>query len=218
MANTAGAAVGAQAANPALEASALEATRALENPAFEAPVQVQESPVASEHHTSARSRSGKHARGRHARGARETSEVSLPVAEQPAQKLGVSAAESVSAASLFERAGAARREGRWLEASGLYRELSARFARSAEARLSLVLVARMQLDRGEPRAALEGFQAYLATSDAALREEALAGRGLAYRRLGNTAEESASVRALLKEYPDSPYGRRALERLSRGAP
>jgi hypothetical protein len=76
----------------------------------------------------------------------------------------------------------------------------------------------MQLDGGEPRAALEGFDAYLATSDRALREEALTGRALALKKLGRLVEERESVRELLHQYPDSPYGRRALERLHEGAP
>ena len=164
-------------------------------------------------HTNARRTHARHARAR-ARAAR----VELGDAPQAALEPTAGAAAANTAQGLFERAGEARREGRWLEASGLYQELAARFARSPEARLSLVLVARMQLDRGEPRAALGGFEAYLATSDGALREEALAGKALAYRRLGNVAEERESVRALLREYPDSPYGRRALERLERGTP
>jgi hypothetical protein len=162
-------------------------------------------------------RSTRRPRSRHARAAERT-RAEPAIEQQAASASSMGAPAPSTAEGLFERAGQARREGRWLEASGLYRELAARFGRSAEARLSLVLVARMQLDRGEPRAALEGFEAYLASSDAALREEALAGRALAYKRLGRATEERESVRALLREYPDSPYGRRALERLERGTP
>lgn len=122
------------------------------------------------------------------------------------------------AQSLFERANAARRRGRWLEASALYRDLASRFAESAEARLSLVLAGRMRLDHGDTRAALASFEAYLATRDTALREEAMIGRAIAYDKLGRDAEERASVEELLRAYPDSPYGALAQKRAERDEP
>ena len=65
---------------------------------------------------------------------------------------------------LFERANAARRQGAPLEASALYRDLQSRFPASSEAKFSLAIMARMQLDRRETAAALAGFNAYYATA------------------------------------------------------
>jgi outer membrane protein assembly factor BamD (BamD/ComL family) len=123
-----------------------------------------------------------------------------------------------SASSLFEEASAARRRGRMLEAAGLYRDLEARFPASPEARLSIAVVARMELDLGEAAAAASGFGAYLATGDRALREEAMAGRAIALGRLGRTSDEVAAWRELLRAYPGSSYANVARTRLEQDLP
>jgi hypothetical protein len=123
-----------------------------------------------------------------------------------------------SASSLFDEASAARRRGRTLEAAGLYRDLQARFPASAEARLSVAVVARMELDLGEAAAAASDFAAYLATGDRALREEAMAGRALALGRLGRTGDEAAAWRELLRAYPGSSYAPVARTRLEQDLP
>jgi hypothetical protein len=123
----------------------------------------------------------------------------------------------VSAATLFDQASSARRQGRIAEALRLYASLRERFITSPEARLSLALVARMRLDQGEPEAAIDGFEAYLATFDGALREQAMAGRALALGRLGLTSQEKAGWRDLLRAYPNSSYAELAERRLGDGA-
>jgi TolA-binding protein len=123
-----------------------------------------------------------------------------------------------SPASLFEQANQARRKGKLLEATQLYRELATRFEHSPEARLSLVVVGRLELDHGDPENALRAFRGYLSLGDRALREEALVGRTQALHRLGRTDEERDSLRELLKAYPDSSYGRLAREREERTEP
>jgi outer membrane protein assembly factor BamD (BamD/ComL family) len=125
---------------------------------------------------------------------------------------------ALTAQSLFDRANSARRAGRMLEASALYRELNTRFATSSEARVAIVLLARLQLDRGESESALAGFEAYLDSGHAALREQAMVGRAQALRRLGRDSEERAAVRELLRAYPDAPYARLARERLELEGP
>jgi TolA-binding protein len=135
-----------------------------------------------------------------------------PEESKPEQTATGEATQS-AASKLFAQANLARRQGRWAEASGLYRELRTRHAESAEARLSIVLSARMQLDQGDATAALRGFDAYLASSDESLREEALTGRCMALQKLGRQEEERAAVRRLLAMYPDSPYARKAEKRL-----
>jgi TolA-binding protein len=108
-------------------------------------------------------------------------------------------------ASFFERANAARRKGNSAEAATVYRDLESRFPRSAEARLSVALLARLQLDRGEAQPALAGFTSYLAQGDRSLREESMAGRAMALGRLGRSAEASQAWRDLLQAYPTSGY-------------
>jgi TolA-binding protein len=125
---------------------------------------------------------------------------------------------AVTAQSLFDRANSARRAGRMLEASALYRELNTRFSTSSEARVAIVLLARLQLDGGESESALAGFEAYLESGHAALREQAMVGRAQALRKLGREAEERAAVRELLRTYPDAPYARLARERLELEGP
>lgn len=145
--------------------------------------------------------------------AREVEHASQEQAPKEAPVAVTEATQSSAAARLFAQANIARRQGRWLEASALYRELRARYVDSPESRLSLVVLARMQLDQGEAGAALRGFDAYLASAEEALREEALTGRCMALQKLGRTDEERVSVRRLLASYPDSPYARKAAKRL-----
>jgi TolA-binding protein len=119
-----------------------------------------------------------------------------------------------SAARLFEEANTVRHRGHTGEASALYRALQAQFPNSAEARLSVALVARMQLDQGESAAALAGFDAYLSSSDTALREEAMVGRVRALQRLGHDEEARSAAQTLLELYPSSafaPAARKLLE-------
>jgi hypothetical protein len=119
----------------------------------------------------------------------------------------------MTASSLFHRANSARHEGRGGEAMRLYQLLRSEFPTSAEARLSLALAARMQLDSGRLGDAVAGFDAYLATRDRALREQAIAGRALALGRLERTRDELSAWRDLLRDYPDSSYATLAAQRL-----
>jgi hypothetical protein len=110
-----------------------------------------------------------------------------------------------SAGRLFERASRARHRGASVEASALYDELRARFPDSPEARLSIAVSARMLLDQGELRAALAGFDAYLAGSDRALHEEAMVGRVRALERLGRERDAQNAAEALLRAHPRSAF-------------
>jgi tetratricopeptide (TPR) repeat protein len=119
----------------------------------------------------------------------------------------------ITASTLFHRANSARREGLSSEALSNYERLRAEFPTSAEARLALVLAARMHLDSGRLGDAVAGFDSYIATRDRSLREQALAGRALALGRLGRTREELAAWQNLLRDYPDSSYATVASQRL-----
>lgn len=150
----------------------------------------------------------------------ETPAATAPAPSVPLPEIAPSSAaasarplERPSAADLFDHATDARRRGRIGEARVAYRALQQAHPESAEARLSLAVMARMQLDAGDASAALEGFEAYLSTGDRALREDALVGRALAHERLGRTSDAARSWRALLTAYPGSAYARTARERL-----
>lgn len=127
-------------------------------------------------------------------------------------------APPVTAATLFELASRARRSGAMEEARALYRELQTRFPQSPEARLSLALLARLQLDRGELSAALEGFETYLATAHRALREEAMVGRARTLERLGRARDAKRAWRDLLEAYPESAAAEAARRRVGQNTP
>jgi outer membrane protein assembly factor BamD (BamD/ComL family) len=99
-------------------------------------------------------------------------------------------------------------------ASELYRQLQDRFGGSAEAELSRVTLALLQLDSGDARAALVGFERYLAGSSRGLEAEALVGRARALGRLGRRSREIAAWQDVQRRYPRSIYGRQATERLA----
>lgn len=125
-----------------------------------------------------------------------------PVKEQP------------SAAKLFGEANLARRSGDIGRASGLYHLLQDRYAGSPEAELSRVTLALLQLDSGDARAALAGFERYLAGSSRGLEAEALVGRARALGRVGRRSLEVEAWQEVQRKYPRSIYGRQATERLS----
>jgi TolA-binding protein len=122
-----------------------------------------------------------------------------------------------TAAELFAKAGAARLAGR-SEALALYDRLQQRHPTSPEAGLARAIVARMQLDRGDPQAALAGFDAYIARGGGALGEDAVAGRALALGRLGKADEERAAWTELLARFPRSGYADMARRRIAAARP
>jgi TolA-binding protein len=124
----------------------------------------------------------------------------------------VSAAETPAA--LFAAANRARRSGDAATARDLYRTLQSRFPGSHEANLSQVTLATLQLDSGQPGAALADFDRYLAGSGRALEAEALVGRALSLRSLGKRDAEIAAWREVLRKYPGSSYAKRATQRLA----
>lgn len=127
--------------------------------------------------------------------------------------------KSPSAAELFQSANQARRDGNASRAIALYRSLEAEHPSSEEARLSYATLARMLLDRGDARSALEGFDHYLSNGGSALGEEALVGRALALQKLGGGDAEAAAWRDVLGRFPRSVHARLARSRLADlGAP
>jgi TolA-binding protein len=143
-----------------------------------------------------------------------TTGTALPTATASAPP---TAAET--SATIFDEANAARRRGDHARAITLYRDLQDRYPNTTEARVSRVALARLQLDEDDAKGALSGFDAYLRTGGAELREEAMAGRALALGKLGRTDEEARAWSALLDAYPHTPYAARARAKLNKaGAP
>jgi TolA-binding protein len=115
---------------------------------------------------------------------------------------------------LFSAANAARRLGDHSKSMDLYRRLQSEFPGSAEAALSFVLLARLELAHGFARQAVAHFDEYLSRNpDGTLRQEALQGKAQALRQLGDTSQEAATWRELLRRFPDSMYAPTARERL-----
>jgi len=122
-------------------------------------------------------------------------------------------ARPTSAADLFHAANAARRQNDTERAVALYRELESQYPRSQEARVSYATLATLLLDRGDPQAALDGFDQYLSRGDSALGEEALVGRALAFQKLRSRDSEIAAWQEILRRFPDSVHARVARARL-----
>jgi hypothetical protein len=70
----------------------------------------------------------------------------------------------------------------------------------------------LHLDQGDAHEALQGFNAYLEGGGSELREEAMAGKALAFGRQGRSEEEAAAWSALRDAYPKSAYATESLSR------
>lgn len=124
------------------------------------------------------------------------------------------AALRVDAASLFADANRARRDGNVERAVGLYRTLQSRYPSSSESELSRALLAQLLLDRGNPEAALAGFDRYLAADTPVLSAEALVGRARALEQLGKSSQAAAAWRQVQTRFPGSVHARLAATRLA----
>lgn len=122
------------------------------------------------------------------------------------------------ALALFSRATQARVRGETAEAIRDFRVVVARFPGSREASLSHAALGRLLLDRGEAASALEAFDAYLGSSDQALREDVQGARAMAFQSLGRADEERSAWEAVLQDYPAGVYAPRARSRLESLAP
>jgi TolA-binding protein len=125
------------------------------------------------------------------------------------------APDSTSPALLLRQAGDAQRRGERDPAAALYQKLQAEYPASAEALLSHVSLGRVFAERGQPRAAVRQFDAYLSGSrGGVLIPEALYGRARALSGLGDRAEESRTWQRLVRDFPDSAYAEPARRRLA----
>ena len=123
-------------------------------------------------------------------------------------------ADATKPGELFSSANAARRRGDLTQATKLYRQLQTKYPEAAEAALSSVLMARIELGRGAPSHALGQFDQYLRLAPGgSLTQEALQGRAQALGQLGRKDEQTAAYRELLRRFPESVYARAAREHL-----
>jgi hypothetical protein len=118
-----------------------------------------------------------------------------------------------TASELFARGNRARLDGERAEAVSAYEALLHAFPGAVEAPQTHATLGRLLLDQGNPGAALEHLDAYLAGPDATLREDVLSARALAFMRLGREEDEVRAWQALLAAYPDSIHAARARARL-----
>jgi hypothetical protein len=125
-------------------------------------------------------------------------------------------------AVLFDSERSARLRGDYARVLSLHHELVLRYPQSREAQVSRATVGQLLLDRGDPAAALDSFDAYLSAVSGVsagtgqLAELALVGRATALDRLGRGGEALSAWRALIVAFPDTPYARHAAARLGAG--
>jgi len=118
------------------------------------------------------------------------------------------------AAALFADANRARRDGNAERAVVLYRSLQSRYPSSAESELSRALLAQLLLERGNPEAALVGFDRYLAEGAPVLGAEALVGRARALEQLNKSTQAAAAWQEVQRRFPGSVHARLAATRLA----
>lgn len=118
------------------------------------------------------------------------------------------------AGTLFAAANAARGAGDLRTAALRYQLLERRYPASPEAAVSLVSAGDLLARLGEPAAALDRFERYLATdARGPLASEALFGRARCLRDLGRRSDERETWRELVRRFPGSAYERTARARV-----
>jgi outer membrane protein assembly factor BamD (BamD/ComL family) len=121
--------------------------------------------------------------------------------------------------ALFAAANAARGDGDLRTATVRYELLEHRYPASPEATVSQVSAGDLLARLGEPAAALEHFDHYLAAkARGPLVSEALFGRARCLRDLGRGRDELETWRELIRRFPGSIYegtARRRVDELSR---
>lgn len=132
------------------------------------------------------------------------------------------APQKTAASSAGELLGVARqalRDQKWSDAAAAYRQIVSGFGSSPEAHTVLVPLANLELGRlGQPAAALEHLDAYLAIGGPLAMEARLA-RIHAFRALGRSSDEARAIDEFLAAHPSSLEAARLRERRSSlGAP
>jgi TolA-binding protein len=148
--------------------------------------------------------------------AKATTELVAPQWDKKPERTATNSAQAMeeTAGLLFHQANEARRSKNGPEAIRLFRKLQRLYPTSREARLSAVVLGTFLLEQGQANAALEQLNRYLASgSGQGLTAEAYYGKSRALAQLGRLAEEQATWRLLLEQFPKSPYASQARKRL-----
>jgi TolA-binding protein len=127
--------------------------------------------------------------------------------------LPTSTGEAPPGPSVVSQGNQQRASGDAEKAIATYKRLVSSFPTSAEAATARLSLGRMLLDRGDAQLALTQYDAYVASNDPTLREEALAGRARALERLGQRTEEKQAWQKLLREFPSTLFADKARSRL-----
>ena len=132
-----------------------------------------------------------------------------------ARSTRVETPEADGPGTLFAQANATRGAGDLREAAARYNQLERRYPDSPEANVSLVSAGDLLARLGDPAAALDQFDRYLARNvRGALAPEALFGRARCLRELGRRQDEADAWGALFGSFPGSLYNRTARRRLN----
>lgn len=153
---------------------------------------------------------------------RVTRAVAKPVVRAPQQVASVDQSSATAspllsppsqrddAAGLFAQAVAERQQGRAEMAIAAFRALQRRYPKSHEATVALVSLGYLLFVAGNRAEALLVFESYLLRAPTGtLVPEALIGKARALEALGRSTEAASTWRAVARQFPDSPYARRA---------
>ncbi len=126
--------------------------------------------------------------------------------------------EKHTASQWFEKAQKFSKAEKWQLAAQAYQELIKRFPASNVSRTSRVSLGYLQLQKlSTPKSALRSFNDYLNDpGSGSLTEEALYGKALALKALGQTTSEVRVLKILIKRFPlsfQAPAARKRLELL-----
>ncbi|MCP4678433.1 MAG: PEGA domain-containing protein [Deltaproteobacteria bacterium] len=123
--------------------------------------------------------------------------------------------EGSQSKQLFQRIKETRSSGNWSATAESYEELIRLYPSSDEARVSLVSLGEIQLEKlGNPSMALEAFNKYLRTSgDGVLAQEALYGKANAHRALGHNQAERDALLEFRERFPRAIQNPRVKRRL-----
>ncbi|HEY3254416.1 MAG TPA: hypothetical protein VGJ91_10720 [Polyangiaceae bacterium] len=125
-------------------------------------------------------------------------------------------ANSSSASELFARANLLRRQGRNVEAAGVYQLLLELYPNAREVGPSRLALGKY-FQAKQPEQALQQYRA-VASAGGALRAEALWGISEIASSLGERALAAQARADLIREFPDSPYAEVARSRTTHGSP
>jgi TolA-binding protein len=150
---------------------------------------------------------------------KESAMASVRVSGVPAQAQGsvrpgrnreAGQSKALDASSMFAEGSRARRSGDIAFAVEIYGKLTQLYPNAPEAQQAKLILAELELQRGQFARALEYFRECRSGS---MAPEAVWGMARAYRAISDTRRERDMLGVLVTEYPDSAYAQAARHRL-----